>query len=255
MHTNDFGYHHFILIKAPYALVLDALKTETTGAGAASHGVEIGPWKPGLLTRLLLLLPPFRKPYKRGLQIQQAMQELPDTETTPYAVTSGPDAQTPPLLTIDDMATLHAGSDASFDDIRLRSIEASDWVLVEYKEQASGMSMLGFSLSMALPDFDVLYFCRSGNLALEKRYDFHVYQNGATLRRVLCHSSLPNVPDAPEWWEGILDGDLTAYEATDLYADTTEETVLSNAKIDTILAKARLSLDTMFARSADTVFF
>ena len=105
MNNTDFGYQHFILIKAPYALVLEAVKAETTGASAADQGFEMEPWTPGLLTWLLLKLTPFGKSFNRGMQAQQEMQELAGSatmpEAAPYAVVSGPDAQTPPSFTID----------------------------------------------------------------------------------------------------------------------------------------------------------
>ncbi len=132
------------------------------------------------------------------------------------------------------------------DDVQVSAIAGSEWTLVEYTEQVSGMSMLGFQLSMALESCDVLYFRRSGTLAIEPHFDFHLYRDGDTVRRVLCHCTHPNGDPAQAWWEAIADRPQTRYEPSSVYAGAVERDLLTDARIETILGTIGLSFAKLF---------
>ncbi|MEO1469121.1 MAG: hypothetical protein AAFV86_08695 [Pseudomonadota bacterium] len=138
------------------------------------------------------------------------------------------------------------------EEIRVSTVAASPgWVLVEHAEAVSGMSLTAHDLSTRLADTDVLYFRRSGAGAAEAQFDFHVYRDGDTLRRVLCHETHPYGDPAQAWWEGIADGAPTRYEPAGLYDGVAgEHDLLTGARIAAILESQGLSVAMLFATGA-----
>lgn len=250
---EEFGYQDFILVKAPKADVLEALCEITLENDISVVPEPAASWKSGGVVKMLLE----RLPFGRSAEPEDALEdETPDTEETPpapFGLHEGEAAHPVELLTTERgpaymQATQPSEPPQFHDDIRVSSIDGSDWVLIEYRELVSGVSLLSYSLSTKLEGRDVLYFRRSGDLICEYHNDFHVYQDGETLRRVLCHSTWPEGDIEQEWWESILDGEITVYEPEELYQDVGEMDLLDNDKLEEILAKLALSSQKLFSR-------
>ena len=246
-HSKPTEYVDFLLIKAPLETMAQACLGASQAAENAHGQFDIQPVKPGFFLRLLMRL--------MGIRYQEPPRELYEPldpaeiePSPPLRIRRGADLWPgAPIARAAGLETDMASFMEMHDRMRLSSPpSAPEWTLIECFEMASGMSMNGFQLSMTLPGQDVLYFRAPGANPRDIHYDFHLYRDGNTLRRVLCHSTLPTTPDAEPWWEGIADGPLTEYEDPALYRGATQATLLDLRKIDAILAPLGPSLDTLF---------
>ena len=255
---QDFGYQDFTLVQAPLEAVLDAVRNSTSEDADLDANFVAEPWKPKGLVGYLLKMTPIGKAMARAADMEADMP-LSDDPLPSYNVSRGQTTLEPMLMTSAYTPSYGPQAQSSGfdmkDDIRLRQVLNTNWVLIEHYEHGTGMSMMGFDLSMSLPQTDVLYFRRSGIQAKELRYDFHVYRDGMTERRVLCHCTHPNGDPQQAWWEGISDGAKTAYEPDDLYASVTEATLLDNTGIDRILKQMDLTVASLFTPTVDMTLF
>ncbi|MEM9584133.1 MAG: hypothetical protein AAGA08_13565 [Pseudomonadota bacterium] len=249
---EEYGYQDFLLIKAPQSEVIDAVCAVTLETDMQPEAQPAPSSRAGGMMKALLKRMPLSKALRKAEEIDP--EQAPNGETQkPFTLHRGDAALLADLLTTErgpsylDKSQPHERM-AYFDDVRVSAIDGSDWVLVEYREFVSGISLLGYGLSTKLQGRDVLYFRRSGDLISEYHNDFHVYQDGETLRRVLCHSTWPEGDIQQEWWENTLDGQMTTYEPDDLYQNAGEMDLLDNAMLESILAKLELSSQKLFSR-------
>ncbi len=256
--NQDFGYQDFTLVQAPLDAVVDAVEKSTSGDANLDASSVAEPWKPKGLVGYLLKMTPLGKAMARAADMEVDMP-LSDDPLPSYNVSRGQAASAPMLMTSAYTPSFGPQAQSSGfdmkDDIRLRQVLNTNWVLVEHYEHGTGMSMMGFDLSMSLPQTDVLYFRRSGTQAKELRYDFHVYRDGMNERRVLCHCTHPNGDPQQAWWEGISDCEKSSYEPDDLYTGVTEATLLDNRGIDRILKHMDLTVASLFRSTDDMILF
>ena len=251
---DDFGYQDFILVKAPRDKTLAAVreilaKRESGGneASASSAFVVI----PKVITRVFSRRLRPEEQIKSSVEAPEPEIELPPQPALSLhiddsAMVAGPmitwerGPLSDPQTALEPLPRYH-------EDVRISSPKAApEYTLVEFREDISGMCLWAHDLSTRLRDRDVLYFRRSGDLAHDIHFDFHVYRDGSTLRRVLCHSTWPLGDETQEWWEGITDGDLTRYETAHLYSGVAEIDLLDAEKQESILAYLGLSYNHLF---------
>ena len=243
LEIEDFGYQDFILVKGSQNEVLEALKSIALDTDSKPEATA-SKWSPSGLLKSVLNRAPFKKTHDTEPQAD---------DPAPFSLHKG-DAILPVEMITSERGpaynhTPEPDSPETFqDDMRLSAIDGSDWVLIEYREQIPGMSMLGFGLSLKLAERDVLYFRRCGDLICEYHNDFHVYRDGEATRRVLCHSTWPEGDIEQEWWENTLEGEISTYEPAGLYQDAGEMDLLDNDKLEEILAKLALSSQKLFSR-------
>lgn len=271
--VNQYAYQDFILVRADQVPVAAAvakhlLSQDRTLAEAAAPE----PARPGLGLRLLGWLFPRRvgplvKAMDRGAAALAEQEDDSGAEPDappPFTMHVGAAARPGELLVSQGIPVFAPAGmglddhDPAAEEVRVSvPREAPDWVLVEFVETISGLSLMGGGLSGHLPGCDVLYFRRSGDQARGRRYDFHLYRDQDILRRVLCHATWPEDDPAQEWWEGSLDGALTDYEPPEMYHGATDATVLDNAGISAILGRIGLDEDMLFAPGAteDAILF
>ncbi len=248
---ENYGYQDFLLVKAPHSDVVEGVCAVTLANEMLSTAPPSRPRKSSGFVQSLIRS---RLLAKDG----DASDDNTPEVTTPRFTMHHGDAAYPVDLLTSERSPSSSDATASpkqaefFEDIRISGLKGSDWVLVEYREAISGMSMLGYSLSTKLAGRDVLYFRRSGDLVSEYKNDFHVYQDGNTLRRVLCHSTWPEGDIEKEWWESSLDGQITVYEPEEIYETSGEMDLLDNSKLDAILGKLDLSHVRLFSRPTRT---
>lgn len=70
-----------------------------------------------------------------------------------------------------------------------------DWILVEFINMMSGLSLTAALLSEPLPGTDVYYFRRTYTQTLKTQHDYHLYRDGQPIRRVMAHKAIPTDGD------------------------------------------------------------
>lgn len=236
---SEFGRQDFILIRAPIERVASALARELlevdrrdSAEVADAHGL-------GKLMRRVV-----------GGGAQQQAAPVSPPLLPPYSI--HPDAPVAPITFAPPPA--YSPDAEGFEtppDYRVSMVASrTDWTLVEFAEQISGSSATALRLSHQLSGADILYFRRSGDLAHEVHFDFHLYRDTETLRRVLCHSTWPKGEQEDEWWEAIAEGPISRYELPEFYADANERDLLTDDKIDLIIGGLRMSFDALFGPKA-----
>lgn len=241
---QDFDHQDFLLVPALAEEVRDALKAEfearETGNSAARKAKS-----EGLMGRAVRAIRVSTRTLRKEEQLDPGqMPEIPAAPRPPLRLTSGEDTRVAGTMLT---SRLGATPDQEMDDIRVSVPRAApDWALIEYRELAAGASLLGCALSKRLPGKDVLYFRRSGDVAQDIHFDFHVYQDGMAVRRVLSHSTWPTDDLGDETWEGVSEGAPTRYEAESFDPAADEADLLDEQKQERILAYLGLSYDHLF---------
>lgn len=254
---DDFGYQDFVLVKAPrdktLAAIRDILARRASGEDPAAGSAFMA--LPKVITRVFSRR--LRPEEQVKVPVEPAEPEIELPPQPPLALHFDEAAAAPGTMItwergpLSDPRTALEPPSRYHDDIRVSSPKAApEYTLVEFREDISGMCLLARDLSTRLHDRDVLYFRRSGDIAHDIHFDFHVYREGATLRRVLCHSTWPLGEETKEWWEGITDGELTRYETAHLYSGVADMDLLDSEKQESILAYLGLSYDMLFKPNA-----
>lgn len=276
--SGKYAYLDFSLVKADLADVEAALIQSLPNYDDMEFSAK--PFRPSFFMRLIMRLMGIKQgesgaTYGSGMSAEQRAEadEMIKATTEPLEPGEGPlpytihrDAAADPDRPIVKLAPPGSGPNDGVgawqtgnDDVRISTLTtAPGWVLIEHIEWSSGGSMLCSGLSGQMPDQDVLYFRYSGQNAEEKHYDFHVNRDYGTPVRRLCHETWPmsggfgssfRNPDDAEW-EGILDGEVCAYEPEGLYDGVTDETALDNSKLDAILDHNGWSIQKLFGPDA-----
>ena len=252
------GYQDFLLVEAPRDEVIAALGRDIAEAEESALRQR---WVHPVL-RIVARIFGYGAAYDWADRMARDIETragIP-SEGAPYRLHSGPDADDgdpilqPTQRVGDPRSQASAYSGDGWDDLRVSTVAGRPGLtLVEMQQHCSGFSPWGFGLSSQMPGKDVLFFRRSSAWTAERHFDFHLYRDGDTLRRVLCHAQWPFGDAAKEWWEVAADGQLSRYEPGDLYhAGTTEADLLNDAKIDRILGHFGLTADALLAQSGRT---
>ncbi len=249
-HVKNLEYVDFLLVEAPLESVGRAIQEGQTQQAECAANPPVEPVRPGFFLRFLMRIMGLRNAPPPDEMFEPADGEIHRDQS---ALAISRDGVWPGTPIGRASGREHATANGVYDSGDLEAIRLSTpptlsgWTLVECFDMVSGMSMHGFQLSMAMPGQDILYFRLPGPNAHEPHYDFHLYRDGNTERRVLCHCTVPTgTPPSPPWWEGIADGPATRYEHEDDYRGATEATLLDTQKIQAILGRLNTSLDALF---------
>ena len=264
---QDFGYQDFILVQSPPASVLSALRVvldhRESGAPLAH------PERPkGLMRRALNILR--RSKHEPGEIPEEVEQTGPVStlldgdrdqdkpEVPAFQVYRGQAAElagqilTSEISISPDQDKVVSLRPRFTDDIRVSTPRAAeDWCLVEFRETLGETCPLAQELSTQMAGAEILYFRRSGDVATDVHFDFHVYCNGQATRRVACHSTWPETDETfDEVWTGVTEGTPTRYEGESFDPKASEMDLLDEVKQEMILAYLGLSYDALFRPEA-----
>ena len=252
------GYQDFLLVEAPRDDVVAAIARDLDDTGMP--WAETVSWETPPLYRFLARIFGYGAAMDRTEAMMRAAEEgaLLPPEEHPFTLHDGADSGKP-LSRIappahDFAPGVSAYSGEGWDDVRVSTVAGQPGLtLVEMQEICAGFSPRGFGLSCQLPGVDVLYFRRSGPGAAEAHHDFHLYNSGDTLRRVLCHATWPEGDPSREQWDATAEGPMSAYEPADLYPPiASSATLLDAARIDRILAGFGVTADSLLAPEGRT---
>ena len=244
----DFGHQDFLLVPALAREVRDAVKAEFEAREAGSEATPSAKSQGFVGRAVRAIRVTTRTLRKEEMQAPLPTPDLPQTPRAPLRLTKGDDTKVAGTLLTSPCGQV---GESDLDDIRISTPRAApDWTLVEYRETAAGASLLGCAISNRLPSKDVLYFRRSGDIAQDVHFDFHVYRDGEVSRRVLSHSTWPQDDVSAETWEGVAEGEKTRYEAESFEPGVADADMIDERKQELILAYLGLSYDHLFRQGS-----
>lgn len=251
--VTEFGKQDFLLVSAPQGTVLAAVVRTLYDMEAETEWAIPRTERPGPVMRALTWVPGLSAvagPGRGGPVLEERGGR------SSYFLHRGPAAR--PGLPITSGVTPAPRQDdrppgmaEDYDEVRVSTpVGRPDWTLVEFREIAANVSILGNALSSQVRGTDVLYFRRSGPRATEPQHDFHVYRDGRPVRRVVCHAVRPKGHADLRWIESFAEGEHSAYERATLYDGAGEADLLDNRKIETILNGLGFSAPILFGAGA-----